>query len=123
MDANLFKTYSVTCPICYQTSFLSSIGIFGGLFTCPHCKTHFVISNSGHFVRDPFCLQKLSVGQMLRRQSHPIARISRDLNLTRKLSLAAIVGGLLVLTLMAISTGQFSTETRVQPETPETLED
>ncbi len=110
MNADTFNTYSVTCPICHHTSMVSSIGVFGGLFTCPHCHTHFVISNSGHFVRDPFCLQKWAVGQMLRRQSHPWARIRRDLWLTRRFPLAVLVSGIVFLSLAIAATNQLNSE-------------
>lgn len=110
MNADTFNTYSVTCPICHHTSIVSSMGVLGGLFTCPHCHTHFVISNSGHFVRDPFCLRKWAVGQMLRRQSHPWARISRDLWLTRRFPLAMLVSGILFVSLAVAANNQLSSE-------------
>ena len=97
MNADTFNTHSVTCPICHHTSILPSIGMLGGLFTCPHCHTNFVLSHSGHYVRDPFCLQQCAVAQMLRRQSHPLARILRDLILTKGLPLLAIISSLLFL--------------------------
>jgi hypothetical protein len=71
--------------------------MLGGLFTCPNCHTHLVISNSGHYVRDPFALQQLAMGRMLRRQSHPLARIGRDVCSTKRLSWVAIVGSILLL--------------------------
>ncbi|WP_232228445.1 hypothetical protein [Lyngbya sp. PCC 8106] len=86
------------------------MGVLGGLFTCPHCHTHFVISNSGHFVRDPFCLRKWAVGQMLRRQSHPWARIRRDLWLTRRFPLAMLVSGILFISLAVAANNQLSSE-------------
>ena len=97
MNADTFNTHSVTCPICHHTSILPSVGILGGLFTCPHCHTHFVMSRSGHYVRDPFCLHQLGVAQMLRRQSHPFARIRRDLSLTKGLPILAVISSLLFL--------------------------
>ncbi|MEB3280236.1 MAG: hypothetical protein VKK42_15080 [Lyngbya sp.] len=109
MNADTFNTYSVTCPICHQTSIVSSMGVLGGLFTCPHCHTHFVISNSGHFVRDPFCLRKWAVGQMLRRQSHPLARIRRDL-WPRRFPLAILVSGILFISLAVAATNQLNSQ-------------
>ncbi|HEY9866366.1 MAG TPA: hypothetical protein V6D21_19500 [Candidatus Obscuribacterales bacterium] len=97
MNADTFNTHSVTCPICHHTSILPSIGMLGGLFTCPHCHTHFVMSHSGHYVRDPFCFQQCGVAQMLRRQSRPFARLRRDLSLTRGLPLLAVISSLLFL--------------------------
>ncbi|MDY7019779.1 MAG: hypothetical protein SWJ54_00260 [Cyanobacteriota bacterium] len=113
MNADTFNTYSVTCPICHQTSIISSMGVLGGLFTCPHCHTHFVISKSGHFVRDPFCLRKWAVGEMLRRQSHPWARIRRDLWLTRRFPLAILVSGILFISLAISATNQLSSEQNI----------
>ena len=48
-------------------------------------------------MRDPFCLQQCAVAQLLRRQSHPLARILRDLSLTKGLPLLAIISSLLFL--------------------------
>lgn len=104
MNADTFNSHSVNCPICHQTSILPSVGMFGGLFTCPNCHTHLVISNSGHYVRDPFSLQNWAIGRMLRRQSHPLARIGRDVCLTKRFPLMAIVSSLLLLSLALVTT-------------------
>lgn len=97
MNAPTFKSHSVTCPICHRTSTLAPVGMYSGLFTCPHCHSNLVISWSGHYVRDPFAMNPLLVGKVLRRQSRPLARLHRDLGITKYLSIAAIVGSALCL--------------------------
>lgn len=121
MNADTFNTYSVTCPICHHTSIVSSVGMFGGLFTCPHCHTNFVISSSGNYVRDPFCLQKWAVRQMLRRQSHPLARIGRDLSQTKRFPLAIIVSSILFLSLALAATHQLSPANKTPDTSAEEL--
>lgn len=79
MNTPTFKSHYVTCPICNRPSALPPAEMFNGLFTCPHCHSHLVISWSGHYVRDPFAIKQLSMGQSLRRQSRPLARLRRDL--------------------------------------------
>ncbi len=79
MNTPTFKSHYVTCPICNRSSALPPAEMFNGLFTCPHCHSHLVISWSGHYVRDPFAIKQLSMGQSLRRQSRPLARLRRDL--------------------------------------------
>ncbi|MDY7008212.1 MAG: hypothetical protein SWX82_30865 [Cyanobacteriota bacterium] len=80
MSAPTSKSHSVTCPICNRSSATQPLEVFNGLFTCPYCHSHLVISWSGHYVRDPLALQQLDIGQMLRRQSRPLARLRRDLS-------------------------------------------
>jgi RNA polymerase subunit RPABC4/transcription elongation factor Spt4 len=80
MNAPTSKSNYVTCPICNRSSVAQPAEMFNGLFTCPYCHSHLVISWSGHYVRDPFSLQQLDIGQMLRRQSRPLARLRRDLS-------------------------------------------
>ncbi len=43
-----------------------------------------MISQSGHFVRDPFRASQRAIDQMLRRQSHPLVRMWRDVGLSRR---------------------------------------
>ncbi len=121
MNADTFNTYSVTCPICHHTSIVSSVGMFGGLFTCPHCHTNFVISSSGHYVRDPFCLQKWAARQMLRRQSHPLARIGRDLWKTKHLPVTLFVSSILFLSLALAATNKLSSTNETSNTSPEEL--
>lgn len=47
---------------------------------------------------------------MLRRQSHPLARIRRDLWLTRRFPLAILVSGILFISLAVAATNQLSSE-------------
>ncbi|MFO7029371.1 hypothetical protein B9T07_04760 [Limnospira fusiformis CCALA 023] len=108
MNADTFNSHSVNCPICHHTSVLPSVGVFGGLFTCPNCHTHLVISNSGHYVRDPFSWQHWAIGRMLRRQSHPLARIGRDVCSTKPFPLVAIVSSLLLLSLAVVATDRLN---------------
>jgi hypothetical protein len=77
-----------------------------GLFTCPHCGSRLVVSWSGHYVRDPFTLQQIAVGQMLRRQSHPVARIIRDFVLAKRSAIAFLVASAVCLGLTWFGTGE-----------------
>ena len=91
MNAPPSKSNYVICPICNRSSIAQPIEMFNGLFTCPYCHSHLVISWSGHYVRDPLAIQQLDIGQMLRRQSRPLARLRRDL--TRQyLPIVAVIG-------------------------------
>lgn len=92
MNAPTYNSHSVTCPICNHSSVVGPVGMVSGLFTCPHCQSHIVISWSGHYVRDPFTIRQLTVGRMLRRQSRPLARIRRDFGFAKHLPLLAILG-------------------------------
>jgi hypothetical protein len=65
-----------------------------------------VISWSGHFVRDPFTLNPLMVGKMLRRQSRPFARLRRDLGVAKYLSMFAILGSAVCLGWMIATADQ-----------------
>ena len=96
MNTPTFKSHYVTCPICNRSSALPPAEMFNGLFTCPHCHSHLVISWSGHYVRDPFAIKHLSMGQSLRRQSRPLARLRRDL-CRQYLPLLAIAGSVVFL--------------------------
>lgn len=96
MNTPTFKSHSVTCPICNSSSALPPAEMFNGLFTCPHCHSHLVITWSGHYVRDPFAVKQLSMGQSLRRQSRPLARLRRDL-CRQYLPMLAIAGSVVFL--------------------------
>jgi hypothetical protein len=106
MNAPTYNTHSVTCPICHRSSIVGPVGMVSGLFTCPHCHSHMVISWSGHFVRDPFSLKQLAVGKMLRRESRPLARIQRDLGIGKHLGLLAILGSAVFLGFAIAATDQ-----------------
>ncbi len=92
MNAPTSKSNYVTCPICNRSTAAEPVEMFNGLFTCPYCHSHLVISWSGHYVRDPLCLQQLNIGQMLRRQSRPLARLRRDLS-SQYLPIIALLSG------------------------------
>lgn len=106
MNAPTYNTHSVTCPICNRSSVVGPVGMVSGLFTCPHCHSHMVISWSGHFVRDPFSLKQLTVGKMLRRESRPLARIQRDLGIGKRLPLLALLGSAVFLGFAIAATDQ-----------------
>ncbi len=93
MNAHTFDSHSVTCPICNRTGTMQSNLMFGGLYICPYCQERLVISWSGHYVRDPFTLRHLEIGRTLRRQSRPLARILRDVGLTKPSSFLGILAG------------------------------
>lgn len=92
MNAHTFDGNSVTCPICYRSQGRKLSNVGGGLYMCPLCHERFVISQSGHYVRDPLSIPRHRTdGQMLRRQSRPLARMRRDFRIAKPISLIAIV--------------------------------
>ncbi|NEQ72587.1 MAG: hypothetical protein F6K24_15575 [Okeania sp. SIO2D1] len=95
MSAPTSKSHYVTCPICNRSSAARPLEVFNGLFTCPYCHSHLVISWSGHYVRDPLVLQQLDLGQMLRRQSRPLARLRRDLS-RQYLPIVVVIGSVIL---------------------------
>jgi len=105
MNAYTFDHDAVICPLCHRAGRIRPHRLLNGLLTCPQCRERFVISRSGHFVRDPFTLKQLTDSRTLRRQSHPFARILRDFGLARQPSLVAIASSvmLLGLTLAAVT--------------------
>ncbi len=103
MNAHTFDSHSVTCPICQRSSRIKTGQLFSGLYTCPYCQERLVITWSGHYVRDPFNLRQMAVGRMLRRQSHPMARIIRDFGLAKHSPLLAVLAGAIVLGVSWIS--------------------
>ncbi|MGA9378456.1 MAG: hypothetical protein WBV73_06765 [Phormidium sp.] len=92
MNAHTFDGHSVTCPICYRSQVRKLSNAGGGLYMCPYCHERFVISQSGHYVRDPLSIPRHRTdGQMLRRQSRPLARMRRDFRIAKPISLIAII--------------------------------
>lgn len=77
-DTFNFESHSPTCPICHRVQVLPLGSFKSGLYICPHCHQRLVVSKSGHYVRDPFILKPFISSQLLRRQSHPLARVMRD---------------------------------------------
>ncbi|HEY9298864.1 MAG TPA: hypothetical protein VIQ31_21405 [Phormidium sp.] len=98
MNAYTFDGHSVTCPICYRSQGINLSKLGGGLYMCPFCHERFVISQSGHYVRDPQSIPRYRTnGQMLRRQSRPLARMRRDFRIAKPISLIAIIGSAIFL--------------------------
>jgi len=98
MNAHTFDGNSVTCPICYRSQGRKLSNVGGGLYMCPYCHERFVISQSGHYVRDPLSIPRHRTdGQKLRRQSRPLARIGRDFRIAKPISLIAIIGSAIFL--------------------------
>lgn len=92
MNAHTFDGNSVTCPICYRSQGRKLSNVGSGLYMCPLCHERFVISQSGHYVRDPLSIPRHRTdGQKLRRQSRPLARMRRDFRIAKPISLIAIV--------------------------------
>ncbi|AFY81850.1 hypothetical protein Oscil6304_2216 [Oscillatoria acuminata PCC 6304] len=96
MNAHIFESHSVLCPVCNRSGHRNPGEILGGLYTCPHCQARLVISWSGHYVRDPFTFKQLSMSRLLRRQSSPVARILRDVGIKKRPSFWAVLAGLVV---------------------------
>ncbi|MBW4421376.1 MAG: hypothetical protein KME13_19450 [Myxacorys californica WJT36-NPBG1] len=97
MNVYSFDHYSVPCPICHRMSGVQSVKLMRGLLTCPHCRSRFVVSVSGHYVRDPFAKKRLVNEKKLRRQSRPLARILRDSGVSRHSRFIGILTSLLIL--------------------------
>lgn len=98
MNADIYDRHSSPCPICHQMRGLQSVKMVNGLLTCPDCRERLVVSFSGHYVRDPFTPKQQKVtGQMLRRQSRPLARILRDSGISNRSPLLVLLGSLILL--------------------------
>ncbi len=104
MSADTFEQNAAFCPLCHRGggyigdgSFASALNpaltpeMVTGLLTCPHCRSRFVVSMSGHCVRDPFLRRKAPSPSQVRRQSWPIARFLRDAQLPIAASLSALL--------------------------------
>ena len=78
MNAHIFDSHFTACPVCHRTLGIKLGESESGLYTCAYCQERLVVSHSGHYVRDPFTIRQLQAGQLLRRQSRPLARILRD---------------------------------------------
>lgn len=93
MNARTFDGHSVTCPICHRSKGMRLGNTGNGLYMCPYCQERFVVSQSGHYVRDPQpSKKKRTDGQLLRRQSRPLARMRRDFRIVKPILLLAILG-------------------------------
>lgn len=102
MNIHTFDNNYVTCPICHKSSRTKPVKTYIGLFTCPYCQEKLVVSQSGHYVRDPFTWKTMMISAALRRQSRPLARIYRDLVLLKRPLFAFGIGlGILLTTITA----------------------
>jgi len=97
MNAHTFSTPFPTCPICHRTDAIKPHKLLRGLLTCQYCRERLVVSWSGHYVRDPFTLKRLTSVQVLRRESHPLARLWRDFKLSSYPLLLAALGSAVLL--------------------------
>lgn len=118
MNAYTFDTHSPVCPICHRAGVIKPHKLLKGLLTCQNCRERLVVSWSGHYVRDPFTLNPLATGQMLRRESHPLARIRRDYKLTGPSVLWTVLGSAIFLgtALFLVQTSPMKQQT--PPQTP-----
>ena len=106
MHAHAFDGDRLSCPGCRRPIDDPSADEFCcGLYICQTCRERFVISWSGHYVRDPFALKQLALGRVLRRQSRPLYRVLRDIGISRYPSLIAVLGGVLLLGLTFVAVG------------------
>ena len=96
MNIHTFNNYYLTCPICQTNGAPKPVKSCVGLFSCPYCQEKLVVSQSGHYVRDPFILRQMIISSALRRQSRPLARIIRDFILLKRPLLALVVGSAIV---------------------------
>lgn len=103
MNIHTFDNNYVTCPICHRTSRSQPVKTYIGLFTCPYCQEKLVVSHSGHYVRDPFTWKKMMMSAALRRQSRPLARISRDFIILKRPLFALGVGLTILLATIAVT--------------------
>jgi len=100
MTAHAFDSPAATCPVCHRIRAEFSGQLLSGLFICQQCQERLVISQSGHFVRDPFQASQRAIDQMLRRQSHPLVRMWRDVGLQRHPLWWVVMSSVCLLTLM-----------------------
>jgi uncharacterized protein YbaR (Trm112 family) len=100
MNTHTFDNHYLTCPICQKNATPKPVKSCVGLFSCPYCQEKLVVSQSGHYVRDPFILRQIMLSSALRRQSRPLARILRDFMLLRPM-LTLAVGGVILFGMLA----------------------
>lgn len=114
MNAPSFDTHSSCCPICHRPGITPPHKILTGLLTCHHCRARLVVSWSGHYVRDPFTLKHLIAERTLRRSSHPLHRMLRDIRFTRFSLALTLFAGTLLLGVSGILSGKFTSEPNLQ---------
>ncbi|MCX7595203.1 MAG: hypothetical protein N2235_15880 [Fischerella sp.] len=103
MNTHAFDHHYVICPICQRNSTPKPVKSYVGLFTCPYCQERLVVSNSGHYVRDPFTFKQMMISSMLRRQSRPLARLIRDFVILKRPLLVLAIGGAVLFGMIAVS--------------------
>lgn len=122
MDA--YATHTPSCPVCQRTTPHSPHKSIRGLLACQHCRECLVVTWSGHYVRDPFVNKAApvdnqdEVARALRRTSHPIARLRRDLGLRPSPATWVVIGSVMVLVGMACWMFQTSNSPSVPPANP-----
>ncbi len=117
MNTHTFDNHNVTCPICRRNATPKPVKTCIGLFTCPYCQERLVVSQSGHYVRDPFILRQMMISSSLRRQSHPLARIIRDFILLKRPVLALAVGSTILLSMITMTQQRTTYDYQVPPAT------
>ncbi|MGC8714038.1 MAG: hypothetical protein ACP5RH_16755 [Leptodesmis sp.] len=115
MNAPSFDTHSSSCPICHRPGITPPHQVLTGLLTCPHCRARLVVSWSGHYVRDPFTLKHLTAERTLRRSSHPLSRMLRDLRLTRRSLVLTLFAGTLLLGVSGLFSNKFTSALNLRP--------
>lgn len=104
MNTHTFDNHYVTCPICRRNATPKPVKTCIGLFSCPYCQERLVVSQSGHYVRDPFILRQIMLSSSsLRRQSSPLARIIRDFIVLKRPILALALGSTIFLSMIAVT--------------------
>jgi hypothetical protein len=117
MNTHTFDNHYLTCPICQRNATPKPVKTCIGLFTCPYCQERLVVSQSGHYVRDPSTLKQMMISETLRRQSRPLARIVRDFILLKRPVVALGVAGAILLSMIAMTQQSTSYEPQLQQDT------
>jgi uncharacterized protein YbaR (Trm112 family) len=117
MNTHTFDNHYLTCPICQRNATPKPIKTCIGLFTCPYCQERLVVSQSGHYVRDPSTLKQMMLSETLRRQSRPFARIVRDFILLKRPVVALGVAGAILLSMITMTQQSTSYEPQLQQNT------
>lgn len=98
MNAHTFDSHSAICPICHRARGIKPSELDCGLYVCHRCQERLVVTQSGHYVRDPFSPKHLS-SRLLRRQSRPFARLLRDFGIAKPPSFLAVMASIAMLSL------------------------
>lgn len=120
MNTHTFDNHYVTCPICQRNATSKPKLDCTGLFACPYCQEKLVVSQSGHYVRDPFTLKQVIIAETLRRQSRPLARIVRDFIILKRPLLALAVVSTTIISVVALTQQNTSKELFDSPATQRT---